>query len=82
MVFPVVMYRCENWTIKKAEHRRIDAPKLWCWRRLLSFEEHIETLPETIAKLEKITSSDLLEIANDIYDKNKVNLLIFKNQDD
>ena len=35
MVFPVVMYRCENWTIKKAEHRRIDAPKLWCWRRLL-----------------------------------------------
>ena len=46
------------------------------------FEEHIETLPETIAKLEKITSSDLLEIANDVYDKNKVNLLIFKGQDD
>ena len=46
------------------------------------FEEHIETLPETISKLEKITSSDLLEIANDIYDKNKVNLLIFKGQDD
>ena len=35
MVFPVVMYRCENWTIKKAEHGRIDAFKLWCWRRLL-----------------------------------------------
>ena len=35
MVFPVVMYRCESWTIKKAEHRRIDAFKLWCWRRLL-----------------------------------------------
>ena len=35
MVFPVVMYGCENWTIKKAEHRRIDAFKLWCWRRLL-----------------------------------------------
>ena len=35
MFFPVVMYRCENWTIKKAEHRRIDAFKLWCWRRLL-----------------------------------------------
>ena len=32
MVFPVVMYRCESWTIKKAEHRRIDAFKLWCWR--------------------------------------------------
>ena len=35
MVFPVVIYRCENWTIKKAEHRRIDAFELWCWRRLL-----------------------------------------------
>ena len=35
MVFPVVMYRCENWTIKKAEHQRIDAFELWCWRRLL-----------------------------------------------
>ena len=35
MVFPMVMYRCESWTIKKAEHRRIDAFELWCWRRLL-----------------------------------------------
>ena len=35
MVFPVVMFGCESWTIKKAEHRRIDAFKLWCWRRLL-----------------------------------------------
>ena len=35
MVFPVVMYGCENWTIKKAECRRIDAFELWCWRRLL-----------------------------------------------
>ena len=35
MVFPVVMYGCENWTIKKAEHRRIDAFELRCWRRLL-----------------------------------------------
>ena len=35
MVFPVVTYRCESWTIKKAEHRRIDAFELWCWRRLL-----------------------------------------------
>ena len=35
MVFPVVMYRCESWTIAKAEHQRIDAFKLWCWRRLL-----------------------------------------------
>ena len=35
MVFPVIMYRCENWTVKTAEHRRIDAFELWCWRRLL-----------------------------------------------
>ena len=34
MVFPVVMYECESWTVKKAEHRRIDAFELWCWRRL------------------------------------------------
>ena len=35
MVFPVVMCECESWTVKKAEHRRIDAFELWCWRRLL-----------------------------------------------
>ena len=35
LVFPVVMYGCESWTIKKAEHQRFDAFKLWCWRRLL-----------------------------------------------
>ena len=35
MVFPVVMYGCESWTVKKAESRRIDAFELWCWRRLL-----------------------------------------------
>ena len=35
MVFPVVMYGCESWTMKKTEHQRIDAFKLWCWRRLL-----------------------------------------------
>ena len=35
VVFPVVMYGCESWTVKKAEHRRIDAFELWCWRRLL-----------------------------------------------
>ena len=35
MVFPVVMYGCESWTVKKAEHRKIDAFEMWCWRRLL-----------------------------------------------
>ena len=36
MIFPVVIFRCESWTIKMVEHRRIDAFELWCWRRLLS----------------------------------------------
>ena len=36
MVFPVVMFRCESWIIKKAEHQRIDASQWWCWRRLLT----------------------------------------------
>ena len=36
VVFPVVVYGCESWTVKKAEHRRIDAFELWCWRRLLT----------------------------------------------
>ena len=39
MVFPVVMYRCKSWTIKKAEHRRVDVFELWCWRRLLRISE-------------------------------------------
>ena len=38
MVFPVVLYECESWTVRKAEHRRIDAFELWCWRRLLRVE--------------------------------------------
>ena len=37
MVFPLVMYGCESWTVKRPEHRRIDAFELWCWRRLLRF---------------------------------------------
>ena len=39
MVFPVVMYGCESWTVKKAEHRRIDAFELWCWRNPLDCKE-------------------------------------------
>ena len=37
VVFPVVRYRCESWTVKKAEHQRIDAFEVWCWKRLLRF---------------------------------------------
>ena len=44
MVFPVVMYGCESWTIKKAECRRINAFELWCWRRLLESDKSEESL--------------------------------------
>ena len=50
MVFPVVMYGCERWTIKKAEHRRIDAFKLWCWRRLLRVPWTARRLNQSILK--------------------------------
>ena len=51
MVFPVVMYGCESWTVKKAEPRRIDAFELWCWRRLLTVQlSHLYmTTEKTIA---------------------------------
>ena len=48
MVFPVVMYRCENWIIKKAEHRRIDAFELWCWRILLRVHWIARNLSQSI----------------------------------
>ena len=50
MVFPVVMYRCESWTINKAEHRRIDAFELWCWRRLLSIRWTVRRSNQSILK--------------------------------
>ena len=53
MIFPVVMYGCESWTIKKAEHQRIDAFELWCWRRLF-------TVPWT----EKSSNQSILEEIN------------------
>ena len=45
IVFPVVMYGCESWTVKKAEHQRIDAFELWCWRRLLRVPQGDPTSP-------------------------------------
>ena len=45
MVFPVVMYVCESWTVKKAEHQRIEAFELWCWRRLESPLNYKEIQP-------------------------------------
>ena len=50
MVFPVVMYRCENWTIKKAECQRIDVFELWCWRRLLSIPWTVKRSNQSILK--------------------------------
>ena len=50
MVFPVVMYGCESWTIKKAEHRRIDAFELWCWTRLLRVPWTVRRSNQSILK--------------------------------
>ena len=50
MVFPVVMYGCESWTVKKAEHRRIDAFELWCWRRLLRVPRTAKRSNQSILK--------------------------------
>ena len=50
LVFPVVMYRCESWTIKKPEHQRIDAFELWCWRRLLRIPWTARRLNQSIPK--------------------------------
>ena len=50
MVFPVVVYGCESWTVKKAEHRRIDAFELWCWRRLLRVPWTVRRSEQSILK--------------------------------
>ena len=50
MAFPVVMYGCESWTVKKAEHRRIDAFELWCWRRLLRVPWTVKRSNQSILK--------------------------------
>ena len=59
MVFPVVMYGCESWTLKKAEHQRIDAFELWCWRRLLRVPWTTSRSNQSILK--KISSEYSLE---------------------
>ena len=59
MVFPVVMYGCESWTIKKAEHRKIDTFELWCWRRLLRVPWNAKRSNQSILK--EISSEYSLE---------------------
>ena len=51
MVFPVVMYGCESWTVKKDEHRRIDAFELWCWKRLLQVPWTARRSNQSIVKI-------------------------------
>ena len=60
MVFPVFMYGCESWTIKKAEYRRIDAFELWCWRRLLSIPWTVRRANQSILK--EISAECSLEV--------------------
>ena len=60
MVFPVVMYGCESWTIKQAEHRRIDAFELWCWRRLSRVSWTARRFNQSILK--EISPEYLLEV--------------------
>ena len=54
MVFPVVMYGCESWTVKKAEHQRIDASELWCWRSLLRVPWTARRSNQSILKMWKL----------------------------
>ena len=61
MVFPVVMYGCESWTIKKAEHQRIDAFELWCWRRLLRVPWTVRRSNQSILKEISPGCSGLIE---------------------
>ena len=60
MVFPVVMYGCDSWTVKKAERRRIDAFELWCWRRLLKVPWTARRSNQSILK--KISPEYSLEV--------------------
>ena len=59
MVLPIVMYGCESWTIKKAEHQRTDAFKLWCWRRLFRVPWTARRLNQSVLK--EINTEYLLE---------------------
>ena len=60
MIFPVVMYRCESWTTKKSEHRKIDAFEMWCWRRLLSPLDCKEIQPVILKEISPGCSLEVL----------------------
>ena len=61
MVFPVVVYRCESWTVTKAERRRIDAFELWCWRRLLRVPWTVRRSNQSLLDLKEISPGCSLE---------------------
>ena len=65
MVFPVVMYGCEIWTIKKAEHQRIDAFELWCWRKLLR-------VPRTVPWFDRRSNQSILKEISPEYSLEKL----------
>ena len=71
MVFPIVMYGCESWTVKKAECRRIDAFELWCWRRLLRVHWTARTSNHSIIKeisLEYVSKALMLRLKLQYFD--------------
>ena len=65
MVSPVVMYGCESWTVKKAEHQRIDAFELWCWRRLLRIAWTARRSSKSILKEKKESESESCSVVSD-----------------
>ena len=84
MVFPVVMYGCESWTIKKAEHQRIDAFELWCWRRLLRVPWTARRSNQSILKEinpEYSLEGLMLKLKPILWSPNVKNLLIGKDTD-
>ena len=83
MVFPVVMYECESWTIKKAEHRRIDAFELWCWRRPLRVPWTARRSNQSILKISPGCSLEglMLKLKLEYWPPDAKNWLIGKDPD-
>ena len=84
MAFPVVMYGCESWTVKKAERQRIDALKLWCWRRLLSIPWTARRSNQSIIKDQSwifIGRTDAEAEAPILWPRDEKNWLIWKDPD-
>ena len=67
VVFPVVMYGCESWTVKKAEHRRIDAFELWCWRRLLRVLCLLLLLPSVFPSSKVFSNEVFRVLSNELF---------------